>query len=260
MKLSNIFLIGLIGLTLMVWLATSPPLMRPVAAGQNTPRSFVTKHTGGFNGQRINYLATVGETILQNETGTATASFVSISYVRADENDKARRPVIFAFNGGPGSSSVSLHMGALGPKRLVFPADLNAEIAPPYQLVDNHYALLDVADLVLIDPVETGYSRLLPGAKRESFFSAIGDAKAVAQFIQAWLKANGRESSPKYVVGESYGTIRAVLVAATTIWCAVTTPMFMWRNIWKKASRATSARMVTAAGMPCTPIKPRRWN
>ncbi|HKQ76100.1 MAG TPA: hypothetical protein VJ810_20570 [Blastocatellia bacterium] len=102
----------------------------------------------------------------------ATASFFSTSYVREGVNDKARRPVIFAFNGGPGASSAYLRMGAPGPKRVVFPADLNAEIAPPYKLpllVDNNYALLDVADLVLIDPVETGYSRRAPGAKRESF-------------------------------------------------------------------------------------------
>ncbi len=86
-------------------------------------------------------------------------------------------PVIFAFNGGPGASSTFLHLGALGPKRVIFPADLNAEIAPPYELADNNYAPLDVADLVLIDPVETGYSRLAPGAKRESFYTAAGDAR-----------------------------------------------------------------------------------
>ena len=185
----------------------------PVQAQTSPPRTFVTKHTGTFNGQRINYVATVGETILKDEAGTATASLFSTSYIHADMNDKARRPVIFAFNGGPGASSAFLHMGAIGPKRVVFPADLNAEIAAPYKLADNNYALLDMADLVLIDPVETGYSRLAPGAKRESFNTAEGDAKSVAQFIQAWIKANARETSPKYVVGESYGTIRAVLVA-----------------------------------------------
>lgn len=212
MKFTNITLTGLI-LTIIL----STQLVKPVAAIQNTgataPRKFVTKHTGTFNGQRINYVATVDETILKDEAGTATASFFSTSYVREGVNDKARRPVIFAFNGGPGASSAFLHMGALGPKRVVFPIDLNAEIAPPYKLADNNYALLDVADLVLIDPVETGYSRLLPGAKRESFYTAAGDGRSVSQFIQAWLKANARESSPKYVVGESYGTIRAVLVA-----------------------------------------------
>lgn len=180
-----------------------------VMAQSAAPRRFGAEHQGTFNGQRVRYTATVGETILKEEA----ASFFSISYVRDGVTDKARRPVIFAFNGGPGAASVWLHMGALGPKRVVIPEDLNAEIKPPYTVVDNNYAPLDVADVVLIDPVETGYSRLLPGAKRESFFTAAGDAKSVAQFIQAWIKANGREASPKYLVGESYGTIRAVLVA-----------------------------------------------
>lgn len=182
-----------------------PTVMAQTAA----PRRFVTQHQGTFNGQPIRYTATVSETILKDEA----ASIFSTSYVRDGVTDKARRPVIFAFNGGPGAASVWLHMGALGPKRVLIPADPNAEIKAPYTVVDNPYALLDVADVVLIDPVETGYSRLLPGAKRESFFTAAGDAKAVAQFIQAWSKANGREASPKYLVGESYGTIRAVIVA-----------------------------------------------
>jgi carboxypeptidase C (cathepsin A) len=206
----------LIGLILMMALAVSERfwMTSPAAQAQTAaPRAFITKRSGTFNGQQAHYVATVGETILNDEAGAATASLFSTSYVREDANDKARRPVIFAFNGGPGASSTFLHMGALGPKRVIYPADLNAEIAPPYELADNNYAPLDVADLVFIDPVETGYSRLTPGAKRESFYTAAGDAKSVAQFIQAWVKVNAREASPKYVLGESYGTIRAALVA-----------------------------------------------
>src|SRR5262245_37806978 len=206
----------LIGLILMMALAVSERfwMASPAAQAQTAaPRAFITKGSGTFNGRQAHYVATVGETILKDDAGAATASLFSTSYVRDDVNDNARRPVIFAFNGGPGASSTFLHMGALGPKRVIFPADLNADIAPPYKLVDNNYAPLDVADLVFIDPVETGYSRLAPGAKRESFYTAAGDAKSVAQFIQAWVKANEREASPKYVLGESYGTIRAALVA-----------------------------------------------
>lgn len=177
------------------------------------PRSFATRHTGVFNGQNVCYTATVGETVLTGEGGAKVASLFSTAYVREDVPDARRRPVIFAFNGGPGSASLFLHLGLLGPNRVILPADVNADVAPPYRLIDNSYSVLDVADIVLIDPVETGYSRILPGAKRQTFYTAAGDAKSFAQAIRLWIKTNGREDSPKYVLGESYGTIRAVLLA-----------------------------------------------
>lgn len=203
------------GVVLFSILTICAPFLTEIAAQGPvaTPRSFVTRHSATFNGQRVSYAATVGETLLNDERGHPTASLFSIAYVRDDVATKSRRPVIFAFNGGPGSASLWLHMGALGPKRVALPDDLNAAVAPPYKLIDNSYAVLDVADIVFIDPVETGYSRVLPGAKREDFYTAAGDAKSISQFIRAWTKANGRGASPKYVLGESYGTIRSVLVA-----------------------------------------------
>jgi carboxypeptidase C (cathepsin A) len=166
-----------------------------------------------FHGVSVRYTAVVGETILTDESGAPAASIFATSYLREDGPNKTKRPVIFAFNGGPGSASLYLHMGALGPKRVALPADVDAAVTPPYKTMDNQYSLLDAADLVLIDPVETGFSRIAAGAKSASFYTAAGDAKEFAQFIRAWLKANGREASPKYILGESYGTIRAVLLA-----------------------------------------------
>ena len=177
------------------------------------PRTFVTRHSGTFNGTTVRYVATVSETLLKNGKRGPIASLFSIAYVRDDVEDKARRPVIFAFNGGPGSASLWLHLGALGPKRVELPADVNAPLTPPYRLIDNSYSILDVADVVFIDPVETGFSRLLPAASHREFYTAAGDAASIARFIRAWVEKNGRRASPKYVLGESYGTIRAVLLA-----------------------------------------------
>lgn len=178
-------------------------------------RAFATEHRGTFNGVKLRYTATVGEIILQDEAGTPTASLFATSYVRKDVEAQQipQRPVLFLFNGGPGAASMWLHVGAFGPKRVKLPHDIAADVTPPFELIDNSYTVLDVADVVFIDPPETGYSRLLTGVDPKPFRSAAGDAKAVAQFIARWSEANGRERSPKYVLGESYGTIRAVLVA-----------------------------------------------
>lgn len=185
----------------------------PAAAEAPAPRAFVTRHSGTFNGQKVKYVATVGETILTDKDGVPTISFMTTSYVREGVKDQAARPVIFLFNGGPSSASAWLHMGAFGPKRITVPQDVNAPVPKPYALQDNPYTVLDVADLVFVDPAETGFTRVLPGGKRADFYNAYGDARSVAQFLEAWIKANGRDASPKYVLGESYGTIRAALMA-----------------------------------------------
>ncbi|HEY0681245.1 MAG TPA: hypothetical protein VGD45_02845 [Steroidobacter sp.] len=178
-------------------------------------RAFTTEHRGTFNGVKLRYSANVGEIILQDETGTPTASLFATSYVRKDvkPRDIPQRPVLFLFNGGPGAASMWLHVGAFGPKRVKLPQDVAADVTPPFQLVDNSYTVLDVADVVFIDPPETGYSRVLSGVDPKQFRSAAGDAKAIAQFIVKWSESNSRDGSPKYVLGESYGTIRATLVA-----------------------------------------------
>jgi carboxypeptidase C (cathepsin A) len=171
---------------------------------------FVAKRRGVFNGKTVDYFATLGETVLTDAQGAATLSLVTTTYVAA--KPEPDRPVLFIFNGGPSSASATLHMAALGPRRVVIAQDVDAPQPPP-QLVDNAFTVLDVADLVFVDPAETGFSRIGPAGARERFYSADGDAQSIADFVVAWSKANGREAAPKYVLGESYGTLRATLMA-----------------------------------------------
>ena len=189
--------------------ALLPLAAGPVRAAENGP--FVTRHSGVFNGLKVDYVATVGETVLNGADDQPTVRFVCTSYVKAG-GDPARRPVLFAFNGGPSSSSATLHMVALGPKRIAVAQEPKAPALPP-AMADNPLTVLDVADLVFIDPAETGFSRILPGGKRDYFYSIGGDSQSVSDFIVAWIRANGREASPKYVLGESYGTQRAAFMA-----------------------------------------------
>ena len=125
-----------------------------------------------------------------------------------DVSDASQRPITFSFNGGPGSSSVWLHLGLLGPRRVQM-GDAGALLAPPYKLVDNDVSLLDISDLVFIDPVSTGYSRAVPGEAPKQFHGVTEDVESVADFIRLWTTRNKRWSSPKFLAGESYGTTRA---------------------------------------------------
>lgn len=175
------------------------------------PRSFVTRHQGVFNGTSIEYTATVGEFLQRDENDAVTASLFATSYVRENVDDRAARPVLFLWNGGPGAASIWLQFGAFGPQRVDLPEDVDADILPPFRLLDNGRTILDVADLVFVDPIGTGYSRRIGDGPAE--FTPASDAKSAADLIRAWLRAHGRENSPRYVLGESYGTIRAVLVA-----------------------------------------------
>ncbi len=178
----------------------------------NTPRNAVTRHKATFGGVAVDYRATAGETYLRDKTGKPLASIFSISYVREGVSDLSERPVLFLFNGGPGSASMWLHMGAFGPKRVAVP-DVQDDGAPPYPIVHNPHSLLDVADLVFIDPVGTGYSRTLNGVDPKDYWGVTSDAQSVAEFIRIWTAENQRWNSPKYLVGESYGTARSVAVA-----------------------------------------------
>jgi carboxypeptidase C (cathepsin A) len=153
------------------------------------------------------------ETILPDATGKPAGSLVSIAYIKNNEKELSTRPVTFFFNGGPGSSSVWLHMAAFSPRRADLPPDGKLTGSPPYAIVDNQYTLLDVTDLVFIDPIGTGFSRLLPTGKPEDFYGVIEDGRSMCDFLRAWLTANKRWNSPKFVAGESYGTIRAAEMA-----------------------------------------------
>lgn len=183
---------------------TSPPASPPSAVALSAP--VVTSHKGRFNGRTINYEARVGPFQATGLDGKPTARLVAISYVaKGSEPD---RPVLFLFNGGPIIASYVLHMGAFGPKRVAIPDDI---AAPPssFKLVDNPYSLLDAADLVFFDPAGTGLSRMLPGVDPASQFGNVADGRQLASLVGEWTKAHGRSAAPIYLVGESYGTMRA---------------------------------------------------
>ena len=179
-------------------------------AEQIVPQIRTSRHSGVFGGQKMTYTATIGETILKADDGTQKAAIVTTSYVREPRNPN--RPVTFLFNGGPGSGTVWLMMGAFGPKRVAIPSDARDDGGPPYPLLDNPDSLLDVTDLVFIDPPGTGFSRILGKTEPKEFYGVTADAKAVAQVIRLWLNDNGRWNRPKYLGGESYGTTRSAAV------------------------------------------------
>ncbi len=181
---------------------------KPAAAPEAQVRS--RDLVGTFGGQRIAYRATIADTILTDETGKAEAVIVTTSYVKTPADPS--RPVFFIYNGGPGSGSVWLQMGAFGPKRVAIPSDARDDGAPPYPLLDNPDSLLDVADLVFIDPPGTGFSYLTQGTDPKKYYGLRQDGRAVAQVIRRWINDNGRWSSPKYLGGESYGTSRTAMV------------------------------------------------
>ncbi|WHO40217.1 peptidase S10 [Sphingobium sp. AP49] len=176
-------------------------------AGVPAPNVSVTHHKGVFGGKAISYTATTGETYLKDKDGKPLAAIYATSYVK-DGGDK-NRPITFLYNGGPGSGSLWLHMGAFGPKRVVLP-DAQDDGAPPYPLVDNAESLLDVTDLVFIDPVGTGFSHAIGKKDPKDYWGVSADAKSIADYIRLWLGENGRWSSPKFIGGESYGTTRSV--------------------------------------------------
>lgn len=178
---------------------------------QDKEESSETKHQVIINGQPVAYRAVAGTLILKDENCKPKASMFYISYTKEGANDLRNRPVTFCFNGGPGSSSVWLHLGILGPKR-VHLTD-NGDALPPFHLVDNEFSLLDVTDLVFIDPVSTGFSRAIPPEDAKQFHGVEEDVKSVAEFIRLYLTRNQRWESPKFIIGESYGTTRAAALA-----------------------------------------------
>lgn len=179
----------------------------------------VTHHTLTVGGAELRYTATAGTLVLREERhkdgvweGDKPKATVFVVAYSKDGADPGRRPVTFAFNGGPGSSSVWLHLGALGPKRVLMD-ELGHPTPPPYRLIDNAHTLLDVTDLVFIDPVSTGYSRAAPGEKPADFHAFNEDIASVGDVIRLYTSRYGRWSSPKFLIGESYGTTRAAGLA-----------------------------------------------
>ncbi len=168
----------------------------------------VTKHSAKINGKEIKYTVTAGKLVMKDDEGKAKAQVFFIAYTKNGVRDISQRPISFVFNGGPGSSSVWLHLGMLGPRRIKVPDDASP-IAAPYALTDNPYSLLDITDLVFIDPVNTGFSRPAKGEKDDQFHGYEEDLRSVGQFIHDYVTKFGRWRSPKFLIGESYGGLRA---------------------------------------------------
>lgn len=156
---------------------------------------------------KIAYTTHTGYLDLKNDTGKLIAK-VFFTYYKKDNEAANKRPITFTFNGGPGSSSVWLHMGALGPRR-VYLKDDGTATAPPYQVINNEFTWLDKTDLVFIDPVATGYSRAAPGENPKQFHGFVEDVQSVGSFIRHFLSRYERWGSAKFLAGESYGTTRA---------------------------------------------------
>ena len=193
----------------------SIPMSRPTTPGAAeplpAPKRFVSKHAVIVNGVKVPYTAIAGETYLYDRAAEPIGSIFSFTYLKDGPPDP-RRPVLFVFDGGPGASSLWLNMGVVGPRRVVLSQDVNPSNTPPFGLVDNPHSLLDVADLVFIDPVGTGWSKVVGKGATSDFWGVDEDADSVAQFIELWLTDHRRWNSPKFVMGESYGSIRAAVL------------------------------------------------
>ncbi|MEG3766693.1 S10 family peptidase [Alteromonas sp. 14N.309.X.WAT.G.H12] len=175
---------------------------------------FISSHKGKFNDVKVDYEVIAAETALTNDKGDVTGHLFSTSYLRTNVKKGVSRPVAFVFNGGPGSSSMWLHMGLLGPKVVKVVSDASEDDgAAPYVLQDNPQTLLDKVDLVFIDPIGTGYSRLVGNGKPEDYWGLKADTTSIAEFIRIWITKHKRWNDAKYLIGESYGSPRAVGVA-----------------------------------------------
>ena len=175
--------------------------------GPNEEKVSVTQHTMKLGGRDIAYTATVGTVPIRLDNTNIQARMFFVAYTK-DGEDKATRPVSFLYNGGPGAATIWLHMGSFGPKHVRMEGE-GFQPAPPFKLQDNENTLLDVTDLVFVDAISTGFSRTAPNVSPAQFQGQEGDLRAFGEFINGWLSTYGRWSSPKYLMGESYGTIRS---------------------------------------------------
>jgi len=177
-----------------------------------THKPVFTTNTITIAGERVTYVAETGMLPLLKPDGTSRASVFYIAYTRQGEKNEAARPVTFCFNGGPGSSSVWLHLGALGPRRVKMNEDGTLP-PPPFSLVDNGYSILNASDLVFVDPIATGFSHPVKDEKPDQFFGESADLDSIGEFIRLWTTRHERWLSPKFLCGESYGVFRAAGLA-----------------------------------------------
>jgi carboxypeptidase C (cathepsin A) len=199
--------------------AAQRPPQRPAEASVEPPRlagseaellpdePVITQHSARINGQNVSYTAEAGWLPIREE-GKVAAKMFYIAYTRNGVQDKSARPLIFSFNGGPGTASVWMHMGYTGPRRVVYDDDGFA-LMPPGGLEDNPHSILDAADIVYIDPVDTGFSRMVEGELLHRYHGTMADIESVGEFIRLFILRKDRWMSPKFLIGESYGTTRA---------------------------------------------------
>jgi carboxypeptidase C (cathepsin A) len=190
--------------------AVAAPAAEKKDANKDEPKDSlsVTQHTAMIGGKEIKYTATAGKLVMKDDEGKPKAEVFFVAYTKNGVEDLGQRPITFCFNGGPGSSSVWLHLGMLGPQRVNVPDDAT-QTPPPFELVANPHSLLDLTDLVFIDPVSTGFSRPAQGEKGDQFHGFEEDLRSVGQFIHDYVTKYGRWRSPKFLLGESYGGLRA---------------------------------------------------
>ena len=188
-----------------------PPSSTAPAAPPVEKLSTTNGHVIQLEGQQVRYAATVGTLPIRSAAGKVNASMFFVAYTREGE-DARTRPIAFLYNGGPGSATIWLHMGSFGPKHVQLAAE-GFQPAPPFRLTDNENSLLAVSDLVFVDAVDTGFSRPAPGEDPKQFHGVRGDIQAFGEFIRTYLARFNRWSSPKYLIGESYGTMRSAGLA-----------------------------------------------
>ncbi|MBZ5625912.1 MAG: peptidase S10 [Acidobacteriia bacterium] len=191
---------------------TPPAAQEPRRGPALEEKSSVTHHTARVGGQPIAYTATTANYVIKSDDGIPKASFFFVGYTKDDSPDLSKRPVSFVYNGGPGSGSLFTHMG-LGPRRILLTDDGHGMPAP-YSIVDNGDSFLDASDLVFVDAISTGYSRPAPGENPAQFYGTVQDATWFSDFIYQYLTRNERWASPKFLIGESYGTTRSAQMSA----------------------------------------------
>jgi carboxypeptidase C (cathepsin A) len=194
--------VSLLALTLL-----ASPAAAQQTAGPAEEKTSKISHTVRLDGRDIKYTATAGTLPIRSDDGKVAARMFFVAYTK-DGEDVKTRPVSFLYNGGPGSATVWLHMGSFAPKRVQM-ADEGFQPAPPYRLVDNDNSLIDTTDLVFVDAISTGYSRVVAGVNAAPYHGQQGDLRAFGDFINEYLKTANRWPSPKFLIGESYGTIRS---------------------------------------------------
>ncbi len=192
--------------------------MEKIASDTFEPKRFESEGKITLRGQEIPFRTVCEDNVFYSPEGKALASIFSYSYFRSDVEDVSSRPVIFGFNGGPGSSSMYVHAGFLAPWRVKYEDDPNEQKSlPPYTPIENPDCLIDIADIVIVDAIGTGYSQLIDENAKEQFYGIEPDAEALLNFIEGWLHRYNRWLSPKYLCGESYGCTRSATAAGISV-------------------------------------------